>query len=128
MFRDAQEELERLQAQLLEETEEEEIVSEETDFLEEEDFDALLYDTDQGENPEVYENYSNDYGRSLRNYATGYRAYNADTTDTDLDAFSEEVFEGKKAASYGWLWALLGLMAAAIIGILWCFISMGGLI
>lgn len=127
MFRDTQEELERLQAQLLEETEEEENTSEEAAFLDEEDFDTLLYDTDQGENPRVYENYSNDYGSSLRNFATGYKAYNSDRTDTDLDAFSENVFEGKEA-TYGWVWIILCLMVAAIVGILWCFLSMGDLI
>ena len=131
MFRDAQEELERLQAQLLEETEEEEEAfqeeaSEEDTFLDEEDFDELLSDTDQGENPGVYQNFSNDYGRNLRNFATGYKAYNTDRTDVSPDEISEEMLE-EKSANLTWLWVLLIVMLAVIGVIFWSFLSAGGL-
>lgn len=131
MFRDAQEELERLQAQLLEETEEEEEAfqeeeSEEDIFLDEEDFDELLSDADQGENPGVYQNFSNDYGRNLRNFATGYKAYNTDRTDVSPDEISEEVLE-EKNTGLTWLWVLLIIMLGVIGVILWSFLSAGGL-
>ena len=124
MFRDTREELERLQAQLLEETQEQSDQTQE--FLEEEDFDALLSDTDQGENPPVYQNYSNDYGKNLRNYATGYQAYNADKTDVDMEQYSQEVLRPQKATG-AWLWIVLLLMAAAVGAILWLLFSTGGL-
>ena len=129
MFRDAREELERLQQQLLEEDGEEieeQIASEEEEFLQEEDFNALLYDTDQGENPRVYENFSNDYGRGLRNYATGYKAYNADNTELDPQDLSEELL-GKKEKLAWYLPVLLLIMAALVGAIVWWFAVTGGL-
>ena len=129
MFRDAREELERLQQQLLEEDGEEieeQIASEEEEFLQEEDFDALLYDTDQGENPQVYENFSNDYGRGLRNYATGYKAYNADNTELDPQDLSEELL-GKKEKLAWYLPVLLLIMAALVGAVVWWFAVTGGL-
>ena len=116
MFRDRQEELQRLQAELLEEEPEEEF-----DFFEE------LSDEDDPEDPEVYQNFSNDYGRRLRNYASGYKAYNADKTDTDLDRFSEEVRNEKAPSRLGWLLPLiaaLGILGAA----LWLYLKGGGLL
>ena len=127
MFRDTDEELERLQALLLAEAEEEQEQQPESEFLDEEAFEALLGDTDQGENPRVYQNYSNNYGRSLRNYATGYKAYNTDKTDTDLEAYSQEVLQPRKAASL-WIWLVLILMAAVVGAIVWIFLSVGGVI
>ena len=129
MFRDAREELERLQQQLLEEDGEEieeQIASEEEEFLQEEDFDALLYDTDQGESPRVYENFSNDYGRGLRNYATGYKAYNADNTELDPQDLSEELL-GKKEKLAWYLPVLLLIMAALVGAVVWWFAVTGGL-
>lgn len=124
MFRDTQEELERLQAQLLAETQEQTAQTQEEDLLEEEDFDALLSDADQGEAPRVYQNYSNGYGRELRNFATGYRAYNTDKADVDLEEYSQEVFDPPKAPKV-WPWILL---TAVVVGvILWLLFSTGGL-
>lgn len=93
MFRDTSEELARLEAELLSEEEPEEELPEE----EEEDDPWQYEDTRAAAEPEVFQNYSNDYGRSLRNYATGYRAYNSDDCDEDLDTYSEEVRLGKKS-------------------------------
>ena len=116
MFKDTDEALARLAEELLraeDETEAEEVCEEEEyeedydeDFDEdyEEDYDEdqeedevppeyIYDDTRAARGPAVYQNYSNDYGRNLRNYASGYRAYNADDCDEDLDTFSDEVYE-----------------------------------
>lgn len=115
MFNDAKKELERLSEELLKEDQDEEVQEdgEEEEYFDDEDeeiFDDEDYDEDcddedaappeyvyedtrAAQGPAVYQNYSNDYGRGLRNYASGYRAYNADDCDEDLDAFSREVYE-----------------------------------
>lgn len=125
MFRDRDEALQELQAQLLEE-EEQTAPEQEEDFLDEELLDKILTDTDQGESCGVYQNFSNDYGRNLRNYASGYKAYNTDKTDVDPGELSEELLHPREKVSL-WLWVVLGLMAlvAGVIG--WLFFSMGGL-
>ena len=125
MFRDAEEELQRLQAQLLEE-EEELTEPEQEDFLDEETLDKILADTDQGENCGVYQNYSNDYGRNLRNYASGYKAYNTDKTDIDPETLSEELLAPREKIS-ALLWVALTLMALVTAAIGWLFFTMGGL-
>lgn len=122
MFRDKQEELERLQSALLQE---EQTAQPEEAFPAEEDFEELLWDTDQGENPPVYQNYSNDYGRILRNFASGYQAYNTDKADIDLDEYSDEVRSDGKVATW-WIWLVLLLMAAVVVAIGWMFFSTGG--
>lgn len=65
MFRDAKEELERLEEALLEPEEPEEVPAQ-----------------------PVYRNFSNNYGRDLRNYASGYEAYEEDPAD--MEAVSDE--------------------------------------
>lgn len=105
MFRDTSEELARLEAELLKEEE-----PEAEALLEEEEEDPWLYeDTMPEEEDVVFQNYSNDYGKNLRNYASGYRAYNTDETDEDLDYYSEEVHRGKRSG--GCLAVVLGLLA-----------------
>ena len=131
MFRDRQEELDRLQEQLLQEEEPEEVLEDEDEdgYLDEEELNTLLNGIDQGENPRVYQNYSNDYGRNLRNYATGYRAYNADKTDEDMDSYSQAVLEPKKDRGItALLLLMLGLLCgiAAVLG--WIFLRVKGLI
>lgn len=120
MPRDTDQELERLQSQLLQEEQEQA-----EEFSVEEDFAELLWEEDQGENPQVYQNYSNDYGRNLRNFATGYQAYNTDQTDTDLDEYCDLVQQGPKATVW-WVWIVLPLMAAVVGAIAWMFFSTGG--
>lgn len=121
MFRDAQEELERLQAQLLEETQVVPTIEEkqeEEEYLLEDIIDEFLEDTAPGESPAVYQNFSNDYGRQLRNFATGYKAYNTDSTDTDLESFSEEVQNEEVPQKSGaWLGVVVALLAA-IVGVI----------
>jgi len=134
MFRDRQEELERLQQQLLEEeTEEpEEEPGEEYEEVEEEEYleaelEDLLSADDQGENPRTYHNYSNDYGRQLRNFASGYQAYNTDQTDEDLEAYSQEVYEPKKEKGITGLLLLAAFLLLGIAAVLcWLMLRIKG--
>lgn len=122
MFRDRDEELKRLQEQLLDEEAAEEI------FLDEDMLDALLEEDRQGQKPGVYQNFSNRYGRELRNFASGYKAYNSDTTDTELESFSEMVREPKKTIGLAWIPALLILLlAAVVVAVVWRYVRQGGI-
>lgn len=118
MNRDRQEELERLEKELLADTEEE--APEEETFLEEDD-------TQIGDSPAVYQNFANNYGKDLRNFASGYQAYNSDRVDTDLEEFSQAVMEEKKPLPI-WIPILLtALIGAVVAAIFWIFLSLGGL-
>ena len=126
MFRDTKKELDRLQEQLLEE--EEELPEEEDDeFPDEEDLEHLLDEDGAMPDAPVYRNFSNDYGRGLRNFASGYRAYNADKTDTDLDEYSRKVYEAKKKP-VGCCGVVAVLAAAAAVAVaIWWYLQGGGL-
>ena len=81
MFQDKNEELERLEALLLEEEEDEQLLEQDS---EEETAFAFL------EEPE-----EDQVDRFFLEHTRPFRAYNGDKTDTDLEALSEEVWEGK---------------------------------
>lgn len=117
MFRDASEELERLQAELLAEEEPAEEIPEEPP---EDDCPYDEYeDTRPAQGPAVYQNYANDYGKNLRNYASGYRAYNSDTTDEDLEDYSEQVYNGSSRGNclLAVIAVFLALAIVAVVGI-----------
>lgn len=119
MFRDTSEELARLEEALLADEPDEELPEEEEEALAPWQYE----DTRAAAEPEVFQNYSNDYGKDLRNYASGYRAYNTDDCDEDLDTYSEEVRRGKKSR-IGCLTVLVCLLtvalaAAAILWLAW---------
>lgn len=123
LFRDTKEELKRLQQELLEEETEEE--QEEEEFPDEASVEQMLGESDPIPDTQVYRNFSNDYGRGLRNFASGYRAYNGDRTDTDLEEYSETVYRAKKKprGCCGVL-VLLALAAGAAV-LLWYFYGGG---
>lgn len=100
MFKDTQEELQRLEAELLQE---------EAAAREEAEQDAFLDDpADFGEDtPEIYQNYANQYRH--------IHAYNTDVTDEDLEAYSEEVYRPRKKKD---LLVLSAIALALIAGIL----------
>ena len=110
MFKDTKKELERLEAELLED---------EPEQWDEED--PLLDDDDDfgEETPEVYRNFSNGYGK--------IRAYNTDITDEDLEQFSEEVRRPKRNMDILVLCAIAMCLVAGIVGVLcwWAVRFMG---
>ena len=125
MFRDAKEELERLESELLAE---EEVESQEEKLLPEETLDELLQDTRAVQSGGVYSNFSNGYGRNLRNYASGYQAYNSDKCDEDLDTFSEAVRAPKRSGLTGWVVLALLLLAGIFAVLIWYLVQYGGIL
>ncbi len=105
MFRDASEELERLQAELLSEDEPEEALSPppEEEFPYEEEYEESFPQEDDPVYP---------------NYANGYRAYNTDISDEDLEDYSEQVCQGRTSRGgccLGVIALFLGLILAVLI-------------
>lgn len=97
MFRDAKEELKRLEAAL----------------MAQERLDRQAEEAEQAEEtPEqtVYQNFSNHYGKDLRNYASGYKAYNADRSDMDPEEYEDEIYGETKRSNFG-----LKLLACALV-------------
>jgi len=114
VFKDRDEELWRIQQALLAEEPETEEEPEASD----EDADFLPEETQIPNGPGVYKNFSNGYGASLRNYASGYRAYNRDKTDDDLDEYSQDVWEGRPKGRLTGLIVAIVLLSLGIVGIL----------
>ena len=113
MCKDRNQELQRLEQALLEEEEE--------DLLSEETLNELLEDVAPAKNSVPYQNYSNDYGQP-------YTAYNSDTTDTDLEEYSEEVLSADKP-SYTGLIVLACLLAIGILGmVIYLMLRYGGIL
>ena len=110
MFRDREEALEQLEQQLLEEDEEYE---EEEECEEEEEFEEEYQEEDDLP-PEIYES-----------YAANCRAYNSDTTDTDLDRYSEEVQQGADRKT-GWLAVGMLILTVLILAIAAYFVAKQG--
>lgn len=102
LFKDKKEALARLD-QLLQE--EEDLDGEEAEDTDCEEDSA---EEEPDEEPIIYANYSNDYGR----------IYNSDVTDSDLEEFSEEVYRPKKRSDTLVLTAIALALAAAIMGVL----------
>lgn len=55
--------------------------------------------------------------RTYTNFANGYRIYNTDTADRDLDDFSEEVYRAERPRRTG-LWLTLLLISLLALGFL----------
>lgn len=99
MHKDTKEALERLEAELL--------AQEEVPELDDDELDALLeefLDEDDGEFA--------DHPAGYQNFANGYRAYNSDDADTDLDVYSDEVYQEPEEISGG----MLALVLVALVG------------
>ena len=115
MFKDTQEELKRLEAELLAQEQEEKALEAQPE--------------DDREQPTVYSNYSNRYGRDLRNYASGYRAYNTDRSDPELEAYSETVQQPDGERSRGVLplaLTALVLLTAIVAVLAWLTLRVRG--
>lgn len=114
MFRDTKEELDRLEAELLSEDEEEEIYEdageEPEELLDENQLDSLLQDTQRigpVDGTVIYKNYSN-----------GYKAYNSDKTDLDPEELSQEILKPQRDPVVTGLTALALFLLVAILGVL----------
>ena len=139
MFKDTDEALARLEAELLREEETEEVIEEE-DYLYDEVLEdepeeepnlppEFLYtDTRAADGPVIYQNFSNNYGKNLRNYANGYQAYNTDVSDEDLDSFSQDVLYTEPEKSNTPLILIACLLALGIVAMVfvWLFLLQGG--
>lgn len=101
MFRDREKALQELQRQLLQEEEEDR--SEETQ--QENDLPQEVYD----------------------DYAADVHAYNSDTTDTDLDSYSDAVYEQPRRRTGCVLWFIL-LTAAVLLVLSYFLARQGGLL
>ena len=120
MFRDAKEELDRLESELLSQEDLEatkrlpEIPAEEEEAFDyDELLDILTDDDDEEEAPEP---------------VSRYNAYNNDTAEVELEDYSQSVYRGKKDNLMGLMIAVLALMAA-ILGVLaWLLFRFGGLL
>ncbi len=108
MFRDAREELERLERQLQE--------AEDT-CREEEYEEADLEDDEEAAIQQQDPSMPEDDPAFYRNYANDYTVYNTDRADVDLDQYSEEVRQ-PRAQSLGGLLILAALLLAAIACVL----------
>ena len=98
MFRDQDEELQRLENALLAEEETPEEAEDELFPFEDPE------DTRPADGPIPY-----------RNHANHYRVTNTDRTDVDLEEYSRQVYEGKPKGCGLWLAVLFLLIAAAAI-------------
>lgn len=100
MFKDRQSELQRLEEALLAEEAETEELPEE----------AELHQVDT----------------AYANFANGYRVYNTDRADNDLEDYSEDVYQAEKRSHTG-LWVALLLVSLLVLGFLggWLFGFLG---
>ncbi len=129
MFRDAKEELSRLEEELLAEEDLHEEVPEDGELLEEETLDALLQEsTRAADGTVIYKNFSNGYGKGLRNYASGYRAYNSDRTDEDPEELSEAVLAGDSSGLRGLTVAALLLSCGIVLTVIWLLLRYWGIL
>lgn len=121
MFRDAKEELRRLEQALMEEESSDEYEDDEYEDDEEYEEDGAFSDY------EPYDEQIPSVSGPYRNFANNYRAYNSDRTDVDLDEYSEEVRNPRQNLSclgglvvflLGGIAVMVGLFALKIYGIL----------
>lgn len=127
MFRDQEEELQRLQSELLQQEEPEELPEEtKEELLDDQELEELLKDTRPADGTVVYQNFSNDYGKELRNFANNYRAYNADNVDVDPEELSRQLDPPKRHTG---LLITAALLAAAILAVVaYLYLQYGGLL
>ena len=119
MFRDQEEELNRLENALLEQ--EEEPLEE---APEEEDFDVEI-DTEFGE--EYEEEYEEDYEEEEDwEEDTSYRAYTNHHSDVDLEDYSEEVYEARPDRTLRILIWLFIVLTGLVCGTIFLLLKVGG--
>lgn len=132
MFKDAKEELKRIEAELLaeEEVQPEELEPQEelsaTQILEEELLNSFLEETQKIDNVEEYQNYSNRYGAGLDDRTRVFQIYNTDKSDPDLQQYADAVREEPKKEKLTGLIVTAALLTAGILGVLiWWLLRFG---
>lgn len=122
MFKDRNEELQRLEQALLEDETKvipvQEILAEDEDLLSDEALNELLDDVAPGKDSVPYQNFSNDYGH----------IYNADTTDEDLDEYCEAVLEEPAPSYTGLIVLACGLALCILCLIIFLLLQSGGIL
>lgn len=136
MFKDTKEELERIQQELLEEqatqrfepVHEGQEKSEIDGLLEDAELEALLRETTQApKRSVVYKNYSNNYGKDVRNFANGY-GDQREAPEEEPEA-AEEI--DKTPADSGLRGPLITagiLLGGILLVLLWWIVQYGGLL
>ncbi len=105
MHKDTREALARLEEALLED---------ETPELDDEALDALLEEFLEDEDTDFA-----DHPRGYQNFANGYRAYNTDETDEDLDVYSDAVLEEQEVTPLVLRIALATALAGAVVSLVY---------
>lgn len=127
--KDKEEELLRLQQALLAQEEPVEELPREEAYLDDGLVDTLLEEDTKTGSAGVYQNFSNGYGKDLRNFASGYKAYNSDKTDTDLEKYSEAVRKPKKGGGFIiFLLILVGLLCITAAAMIVYHLRLGGIL
>lgn len=119
MYKDAKEELKRLEEALLEEEEEQQAETEADT-----DIDELLEQT-----KEILEQASDEtqvFHWQPEELIQSGRVYNADKTDEDLQQFSEQVRNGGKKNLTGWIVTAAVLAAGIVAVVIWWILRYGG--
>ena len=114
MYKDAEEELKRLEDALLEEEE----------IQPEEDLDALLEQT-----KELLDEPSDEtqvFHWQPEEQKKAGRIYNTDKTDEDLELFSEAVRSGEKKSLTGWIITAAALATGIAAVVIWWIVRFGG--
>lgn len=110
MFRDAKEELQRLEAELL---------AQEKPEIPDEQQNVPAHP--------VYRNFSNNYGADLRNYASGYKAYNTDRADADPEDLSDDILEDpREKPMTGLILTACGLTLGILLVMLYWIVKLWG--
>lgn len=105
MFRDRDEELNRLEEALRDADEEEETLTDEEEYFDEDE----EYDAYEEEMP-----------------LPKFRAYNSDTTDMNLEKYSKTVYKAGKGSGLGLLAFLLILLSILLFVLAWWLLKYGG--
>lgn len=128
MFKDAKEELKRIESELLaeealdqENTPQEEPADDE--LLDDATLNALLEETQTIGDAATYINYSNQYITAQDDKTRVFQIYNTDKSDPKLDDYADAVLEEPRSGKFTGLIVTAAILSAGIVGILvwWVF-------
>ena len=108
MHKDTKEALARLEAELL---------AEDTPELDDEELDLLLEEFLDEDDTEFA-----DHPAGYQNFANGYRAYNSDDTDEDINVYSDAVYEEPVEYSLFLRGAVIAALAGAAVSLVYILV------